>query len=119
MYVCTCMYLCMCVCMYVCTCMYVCMSMYVCMYMYCMCMYIHVHVCTCMYVCMYKCMYVCIYYTYSIFSIHIATSFNNRPFSGNVGVSAYSGADRLLLIGESIVVTAHGMLHVHVLYCKE
>ena len=76
--------------------------------------HVHVHVCTCMYMCMYKCMYVCIYYTYSIFSIHIATSFNNRPFSGNVGVSAYSGEDRLLLIGESIVVTAHGMLHVHV-----
>ena len=38
----------------------------------------------------------------------------NRPFSGNVGVSTYSGRNRLLLLAEAIVVTAHGMLSYNV-----
>ena len=38
----------------------------------------------------------------------------NRPFSGNVGVSTYSARNRLLLLAESIVVTAHGMLSYNV-----
>lgn len=35
--------------------------------------------------------------------------YNNQPFSGNTAVSVFrNNADRLLLLAESVVVTAHG-----------
>lgn len=38
----------------------------------------------------------------------IGTTYQNEPFSGNVGASNYQGSDRFLVLAEAIVVTAHG-----------
>ena len=40
--------------------------------------------------------------------ISAGTSYQNQPFSGNVGASTYQASDRFLVLAEAIVVTGHG-----------
>ena len=43
-----------------------------------------------------------------LLKIFIGTTFQNNPFSGNVGVSTYQASDRFLVLAEAVVVTGHG-----------
>ena len=55
------------------------------------------------------CMHVCReIHIFVLFKIFLGTTFQNNPFSGNVGVSTYQASDRFLVHVEAVVVTCYG-----------